>query len=241
MLGISSLYLPATHYTITAIVVPRVTCDLPLQPVCNSSNWSHISNLYLADPDFGVPGRIDLLLGADIYAAVLLHGRRCGPPATPTALETRFGWVLTGRTQGHSRSSGCTSVSSHHTNIASGDGVLCMFWEIEENPKENSNLSAEEREVVQHFKDNHFRSENLSASQGCSQLCESRSQAVGRFHSLERSLYTKGKFKNFATVMNEYFALEHAEPVPSVDLGKPSSETHCAQGAQYDHKGEGRL
>ena len=60
----------------TATVVPRVTCDLPLQPVYNGSNWNHISNLSLTDPDFGTPGRIDLLFGADIYADVLLHGRR---------------------------------------------------------------------------------------------------------------------------------------------------------------------
>ena len=79
--------------------MPRVTCDLPLQPVHNSSKWNHISDLSLADPDFGTPGRIDLLLGADIYADILLHGWQCGPPGTPTALETRFGWVLTGKTQ----------------------------------------------------------------------------------------------------------------------------------------------
>jgi hypothetical protein len=76
---VSSLYSPRTKFSITAIVVPRVTCDLPLQPVHNSSKWNHISSLSLADPDFGTPGRIDLL-GADIYADILLHGRRCGPP-----------------------------------------------------------------------------------------------------------------------------------------------------------------
>ena len=63
---ISSLYSSQVKYSITAIVVPRVTCDLPLQPVCNSSRWNHLLNLSLADPDFGIPGRIDLLLGADI-------------------------------------------------------------------------------------------------------------------------------------------------------------------------------
>ena len=61
-----SLYPSNTKYMITAIVVPHVTCDLPLQPVYNSSKWEHLSNLTLADPKFAKPGKIDLLLGADI-------------------------------------------------------------------------------------------------------------------------------------------------------------------------------
>lgn len=56
-----------TKFAITAVVMPHVIRDLPLQPVYNSSKRNHISNLPLADPDFGTPGRIDLWLGADIY------------------------------------------------------------------------------------------------------------------------------------------------------------------------------
>ena len=82
-LQVSSLYSPEVKYKITATVVPRVTCDLPLQLAHNHSNWSHLSMLPLADPDFALPGRIDLLMGADLYADVMLHGRRCGPLALP--------------------------------------------------------------------------------------------------------------------------------------------------------------
>ena len=231
-LEISSLYSSSAKYTITAIVVTCVTCDLPLQPVYDSFKWDHLSNLTLADPDFATPGKIDLLLGADIYSDVLLHGRRCGPPNTPTAFETHFGWVLTGRTQSHSHSASHTStVASHHTAVNSGDDILRMFWEIEENPKDHVNHSPEERIVMRHFEENHSRSETgrfivpLPKNPHCKQLGESRSQAVRRFHSLERSLYAKGQFHEFATVMSEYFELGHAEPIPPVDLGKPPSET----------------
>ena len=113
----------------------------------------------------------------------------------------------------------------------SGDDVLCMFWEIEENPKDCVNLSLEERMVIHHFKQNHSRSKTggfiipLPKNPQCKQLGESRPQAVRRFHSLERSLYAKGQFQEFAIVMNEYFELKHAEPVPLADLRRPSSET----------------
>ena len=146
-----------------------MTCDLPLQPVHYSSKWSHLSNLSLADPDFGIPGRIDLLLGADIYTDVLLHGQRCEPPGTPTALET---------------------VPSHHTAVTSSDDLLRMFWEIEENPKDCMNLSTEEHSVVRQFKETHSRSEAgrfivpLPKDPQCKQLGKSRSQAVRWFYSL---------------------------------------------------------
>ena len=96
--NISPVKSPDKKFTISAIVVPHVTCDLPLQPVHYESTWTHLSGLPLADPDFGSPGPIDLLLGIDVYSDVLLNGRRSGPPNTPTAFETHFGWVLAGRT-----------------------------------------------------------------------------------------------------------------------------------------------
>ena len=43
-------------------------------------------------------------------------------------------------------------------------------------------------------------------------LGESKSQAVRRFLSLERSLHSEGKFKEVDGVIQEYFTLGHAEP-----------------------------
>ena len=87
--------------------------------------------------------------------------------------------------------------------------------------------------VIHHFKQNHSRSKTggfivpLPKNSQCKQLGESdgRPQAVRRFHSLERSLYAKGQFQEFAIVMNEYFELKHSQPVPLADLRRPSSET----------------
>ena len=116
-----------------------------------SSRWNYLLNLSLADPDFLIPGRIDSLLGTDIYADVLLHGRQCGPPDTPTAFETQFGWVLTGRTNTHS----VILLSA----VISGDEILHMFWEIEKNPKDFSKLFTEDLLVVRHFKETLSHSE----------------------------------------------------------------------------------
>ena len=59
-LQISSLRRPDAKFNVTAVVVPCVTSDLPLQPIPSDHKWNHLSNLQLADPNFGQPGRIDL-------------------------------------------------------------------------------------------------------------------------------------------------------------------------------------
>ena len=56
----------------------------------------HLDGLPLADPDFGLPGRIDALLNVDVFIDTLLSGRCSGPPWSPVAFETEFGWVLGG-------------------------------------------------------------------------------------------------------------------------------------------------
>ena len=72
---------------ITAVVVPKVTCDLPFHPIPFKAEWNHLSGIQLADPGFGRPGRIDVLLGVDVLVDVLLHGRRSGPPKSRSPLR----------------------------------------------------------------------------------------------------------------------------------------------------------
>lgn len=56
-----------------------MTCDLPLHPIVLDVSWRHLDNIALADPDFGIPGKIDLLLGVDTFSEVLMQGRQAGP------------------------------------------------------------------------------------------------------------------------------------------------------------------
>ena len=59
-------------FHINAVIVPKVTCDLPLHSLSSRVTWDHISDLKLADPEFGVTGRIDLLLGIDTFIEVMV-------------------------------------------------------------------------------------------------------------------------------------------------------------------------
>ena len=66
----------STHkeISVTAVIVSRVTSNLPLKSMQLDAKWKHLSDIQLADPDFGSPGKIDLLLGVDIFITVLLNG-----------------------------------------------------------------------------------------------------------------------------------------------------------------------
>ena len=209
---------------VTAVVVPKVTCDLPFSPIPFKSDWSHLSDLELADPGFGHPGRIDVLLGIDVFVAALLHGRRSGSPGTPVAFETYFGWVLAGSTES------CLPtehITTYHVSCLTDDDILRKFWEIEESPLSEASLSPEERSAIQHFKTHGRRAENgrfvvpLPKRENVKPLGESRSQAVRRCLSLERTLHARSQFDEFGKVMKEYFDLDHAELVPPEDLNKP--------------------
>ena len=91
-------------------------------------------------------------------------------------------------------------------------------------------LTPEEKYVVDHVKDNHSRDEEgrfvvpLPRKATSPSLGESRSQAVKRFLTLERSLKFKGKVSEFNDAVQEYFTSGHAEEVPIQDLSKPPNE-----------------
>ncbi len=122
--NISSAINPSERSDITAIVVPRVTRDLPVQL---NSAWNHLSGLYLSDPDFGRPGKIDIVLGVDVYASARLQGRRSGLPGTPVALETKFGCFFAGNTN---LSLTDEAVRSHHITVSSDDDILKSFGKL---------------------------------------------------------------------------------------------------------------
>ena len=72
-----------------ALVLPKITSDVPSCNVVFDGKWKHLADLELADPDFGTPGSVDMLLGADIFSHTVLYDRRFGPSGTPSTFKTK--------------------------------------------------------------------------------------------------------------------------------------------------------
>ena len=146
-----------------------------------------------------------------------------GGGGSPTALKTHFGCVLGGTVNSERQQDSETCCLT----TTSADDLLRRFWEVEDLALLQPILSAEEKTVVRHFEETHTRDEvgrfvvPLPFKEHADPLEETITLAVRRFHSLECSLRSNGKFDAFAEVMNEYFKQTHTERVPPQDMSKP--------------------
>lgn len=84
------------EYNCSALIVNKITSDLPNFKF-DSNFWPHIQGLTLADPTFFISSPIDILLGADVYADLLLGQIISGEKGTPVAISSHLGWLVSGR------------------------------------------------------------------------------------------------------------------------------------------------
>ncbi|CAH0719175.1 unnamed protein product, partial [Brenthis ino] len=98
IVNIQSRTNPNFIITVKAHVLSKLTALLPEKNV-TVEMITTLSSTELADPSFNIPNKIDLLLGADVYGQILLEGIVKGPPGTPIAQNTQFGWILSGQPQ----------------------------------------------------------------------------------------------------------------------------------------------
>jgi len=66
------------QYRVTVLVSPNITVNLPTSKA-DTSTWSHIQDVPLADPNFNRPSKIDLLIGVELFFDILQDGKRQGP------------------------------------------------------------------------------------------------------------------------------------------------------------------
>ena len=89
---------------VEVVVLPKVTTNLASCPVQLNRRRKHLSNIRLANPNFGNPGSVDLFLVADVFSRAMFHSWRLGPSGSPSAFKTCFSWVFVGATHTSSHS-----------------------------------------------------------------------------------------------------------------------------------------
>ncbi|UYV61823.1 hypothetical protein LAZ67_1006728 [Cordylochernes scorpioides] len=128
---------------IRALVVGRMTGILPSRdlriPV--PSSWK---TLPLADPQFETSGRVDVILGADVYGSLLLPEVKYDEKTQLCAQNTRLGWIVSGKLPGEGEV-GPQRVYNIRVNYEENlDNVLRQLGEVEEVPLRHAKLDTDE-------------------------------------------------------------------------------------------------
>ena len=135
------------HNTLHCAILSNITGTTPSTKL-DTSNWKIHKDIKWADEQFDQPGRIDLLIGADLFYEMLLPGRQTHPGNYPVLQETVLGWTLSGRTP-----TPFTQKEPQHTFLLREDNSLehklNRFWEVE--PVEQSTMTTEQQACEQHF------------------------------------------------------------------------------------------
>ena len=211
---------------ITVAGLDDVIRQLPQQSAHSVRKLPHIKDLVLADDQFDQPGKIELLLGQNVWRHVLLDDKIKGTEEHhPEAWLTVFGWTILGAYNSCAEKPSTSAITHVVASVEEGkttDQLLARFFEVEEPPVYKTEFSPEEIQVEAHFQETHSYDPKLQRYevklpkiQDPPALGESRTQAVNRAKANERSLIKKDKLESFQQVMNEYINLGHAQQVNS--------------------------
>ena len=226
-LSISPLHNREMKIKCTPAIVQVVTATLPPEKVEPVTDMPHLMGLHLADEHYNIPGRIDILLGADLAPKIMTKMvLRTGGDNEPMAQATEFGWVISGPATRSQPASGSPSASIHHLQPEEASPplhqLLYEFWGGEETPgDEETTLSQTEEQAEQHYELNTVYLPSQSRYQvtlpkkpDSLALGDSKPQAVSRFFSSHRSATKRGLLEPYQKVVQGYLDLGHAEPVP---------------------------
>ncbi|CAH1725014.1 unnamed protein product [Aphis gossypii] len=213
------------------VILPKITALMPNQklPISIRERYGHLP---LADPDFDVPGSVDMLIGGDLYPFILQsRSDIVHSPGLPSALNTQFGWVIVGAIEGSREYSTASSLVVHAASDNQNIGELLQrFWEVEELDI-NHSPSTEDEACERHFQETVSRDCNgrfhvalpfksiisSSMDKGNTKhdahslgLGSSRALALNRLYNLERRLSKDEELYNaYRDFMDEYIALGH--------------------------------
>lgn len=200
------------------LIVPNITSSLPDTSI-NINNWKIPDGITLADPQFNIRGRIDMLIGAEIYIQLIWQGQLRLSESHPLLQNTALGWIISGQLIDEV----CKTTTSHcHLSVNDNlDSKLQRFWELEECNYVYDNMTMDERKCEEHYANSTSRDSSgryvvkIPFKSTTSQLGDSMFMASKRLDHLLRRLDKDPTTKNlYQDFINEYQDLGHMEQVP---------------------------
>ncbi|XP_029664372.1 uncharacterized protein LOC115236214 [Formica exsecta] len=199
--------------SVSALVLPRLTVYAGGLP-SGTRTWTHVEGLELADPEYSAADPVDILLGADVHAAILRQGLRRGERREPLAQNTTLGWILSDAI------GGTTSSLLAHTHQCRFEDELASavrrFWEQEDMPMTATAISKDEQECEEHFVRTHSRGPDgrytvrLPVIEPLPDLTGTRRSALRLLRHMEVKFDREASFRElYIEFMNQYASLRH--------------------------------
>jgi len=176
------------------MVTERIADDIPTFTMKRSA-VNVPRNIQLANPNFNISSKVDLLIGAEVFWSLVCVGQIKASDKHPTLQKTRLGWILA-RNLNYLPSypqrvnSLCASVSN-----AELDDRLSKFWQMDNIQTSSKVYTLEESICERHFTNTVARNPQgryivqLPLKQDLiNNLGNSRDTALRRLHGLEKHL-----------------------------------------------------
>ncbi|GFR12878.1 integrase catalytic domain-containing protein [Trichonephila clavata] len=169
----------------------------------------------LADPNFGVPGKIDLLIGAEAFFDIIKEGIIRTSNNGLVFRRSVFGYIATGNTSSYTQNQFCGFISEMQ-NINNNKQT---FWEIETINEGQKPLSKEEEYCENHYQMTHTRNEAgryivQMPAKNIQGLGHSKGLGTKRLDQLWRTLSRDKQMENlYREFMQQYLDLGHMEKV----------------------------
>lgn len=219
-------------------VTPKLLGQLPQAPV-ETANWPDIRRLQLADKTFSVPGKIDMILGAEFYSKIVRNGIKHFKDG-PTAQNTSFGWIIFGQVNipiCHIAISAAAEADDSDLSQA-----LTRYWAMEDTPTRHYR-SSEEQLCEDIFTNTIKRDQTgrfiatIPMQPNASSVIGSRQLALGRLRQMHRRFDKFPELRiKYVEFMKEYESLGHMSLVHSRERSNPNAvyiPHHAADTAKF--------
>ncbi|XP_064074410.1 uncharacterized protein LOC135193908 [Vanessa tameamea] len=200
---------------VEAFVLSTLTSFLP-NNTTSITDWPEIENLSLADPQFGEPNRVDIILGVDILSEIILEGLKKHPSKGGLiAQNTQLGWILSGRIHKTNKSN---RIINLHLQLEE-DQLLTKFWEIERGPENIVKKMTRDETICEEFFEKTTKRDDegryivrLPFKEEDPQCFKSETKeiALRRFKLLERKLIKNSAlYDDYKKVIEDYIIQGH--------------------------------
>ncbi|XP_055614854.1 uncharacterized protein LOC129761166 [Toxorhynchites rutilus septentrionalis] len=229
--GIGHSETRARFLVTTTISSRKVTSELPSAHI-PVAHWRIPNGILLADPNFNVSNRIDILIGAKHFYRFLFEGgmkQITLGPGLPMLINSVFGWIVTGKvSEAQSKMVNCClATASDNLEIQ-----LQKFWEIE-SIEDRVAWSKEEQDSEDHFSKTFSRTRDgryvvrLPKQVNFDQLLgNSRTMALSRFNRLEKQLERNPEMRlQYNAFMQDYLDLGHMREITGEEIHEQTAAT----------------